>query len=113
MNKAFIGVVAVTSSMLAISMAHGSMRCPDGGDGSCVVSVGDDKSALYSCCGSPDVQSSNVKFVGNDVSSETVNVDSFTYNCGEGRFIMKITMENDKIRSIQNAGHGSGPQKCD
>ncbi len=58
MNKAFIGAVALTSSMLAISVEHGGMRCRDGGGGSCVVSVGDDKSALYSCCGSPDMQSS-------------------------------------------------------
>ena len=98
--------------MVVAGTAYGGIRCPRGG-GSCVVSEGDSKSELYSCCGSPDMQSSNGRVIKNGDVKDFVNVDSFTYNCGDGRFMYEVTMENNKIISIQNAGRGNGPQKCD
>ncbi len=98
--------------MVVVGIAYGGIRCPNGG-GSCLVNEGSDKSELYLCCGSPDMQSSNVKVIRNGDAVESVNVDLFTYNCGDGRFVKKVTMENDKIKSIQNAGRGTGAQKCD
>ena len=110
--KKTISILVAAMSMVVAGTAYGGIRCPSGG-GSCVVSEGGDKSELYACCGSPDMQSSNVRVIKNGDVKESVNVDIFTYNCGDGRFMQKVTMENDKIISIQNAGRGTGPQKCD
>ena len=101
--KKTMSILLVAMSMVVAGTAYGGIRCPSGG-GSCVVSEGADKSELYSCCGSPDMQSSNVRVIKDGNARESVNVDTFTYNCGERRFMYKVTMENDKIISIQNAG---------
>ena len=91
-------------SFLVIGTVYGGIKC----NNNCIVSVGEDKSALIACCGAPDLESYAFKIRGN----ESVNVDFFTYNCGAGAFMQKIKMENDTIISVENLGRGTGSQKC-
>ena len=101
MRKTMICILAVLLSTAVVHIAYGAMTCYNSA-GDCLVHDGMDKSELLACCGSPDMQSSNLKVTHNGGTEETVNVDSWTYNCGTDRFMKKVIMENDKIMSIQS-----------
>ena len=40
-------------------------------------------------------------------------MEKMYYNCGAGRFIKILTIEDGKIISIEDGDRGSGPIRCD
>ena len=80
-----------------------ALRC-----GSCIVSRGDSKQELLSCCGNPS----------SGYQTETYSVDSgepvkewYVYNCKDG-FVMQVIIEKGEIRSIENKGRAKGDKNC-
>ena len=81
--------------------------------------TGDSKIEVISKCGQPDdsettsYDSSGSVSGSGRVDLHTTKVDTFYYNCGEGRFIHTLTFHGSKLISIKRGGYGSGPAKCE
>jgi hypothetical protein len=76
---------------------------------------------VLSKCGPPDDSetvsydtkgSRGSVFSKGSVDLTTKKVDKLYYNCGDGRFIRVLTLIDGKLVTIENAGYGSGPEKC-
>lgn len=101
-------VALITASFfLLVSMAQAdSFRC-----GSRVVSTGDSKADVIIKCGSPDYSEvTSVEVTGSSVTK----IESFYYNCGEGRFTQILIFRGSALVGIRSSGnYGSGPQRCE
>jgi hypothetical protein len=102
-------IIIITTLVLYLvtSMAHAdSFRC-----GSRVVSTGDSKADVVIKCGPPDyseVTSIEVTDRG------AVKIETFYYNCGDGRFTRILTFRGSRLVGIGSTGnYGSGPQRCE
>ena len=112
MKKALLFVLIFCS--YSIANASSCIRC--GLDK--LACEGDSKFNAISQCGNPD----NSEIVGVDTKGHISNggrvklqertVEKMYYNCGDGRFIKILTIENGKIISIDDGGWGSGPVRC-
>jgi len=83
-----------------------SFRC-----GSRVVSTGETKIDVISKCGSPDYsEMGSVFFSG----SSAIAIETWHYNCGDGRFNYILKFKDGKLVEIKSTGtYGNGPQKCE
>jgi hypothetical protein len=100
-------VMLVTSLFLFVSTAQAdSFRC-----GSSVVSTGETKIDVIIKCGRPDY--SEVTSVSLSNYSAT-KVETFYYNCGEGRFVRILTFYGSDLVGIRSGGnYGTGPSRCE
>ena len=103
--KIFIAVMVPFFLLASIAQAD-SFRC-----GSRVVSTGDSKADVIIKCGPPDY--SEVTSV-EATSSSVIKIESFYYNCGEGRFTRVLIFRGSILVGIRSSGnYGSGPQRCE
>lgn len=109
--KKFVVFLMVLFIGAAATVSGESFYC-----GSRVVSTGDTKIEVFSKCGSPDYEEmvavETTGSVGARVDLSTKYVEKLYYNCGKDRFIRVLTFTDGKLVKIENAGYGSGPQKC-
>lgn len=73
------------------------LRCQGGSELAC---TGDSKPGFISKCGRPD----DTAYINNTAL--------LFYNCGDGQFIERVSVENGKVTSIEHGERGSGPVKC-
>lgn len=100
-------IVVITASFLLASITQAdSFRC-----GSRVVSTGDSKADVIIKCGPPDYSEvTSVEATGSSV----IKIESFYYNCGEGRFTRVLIFRGSTLVGIRSSGnYGSGPQRCE
>jgi hypothetical protein len=99
--------VAVIVLLLGFSLAQAdSIRCVSG-----IVSTGETKGDVISKCGPPDYSEvESVKFSGSSATA----IETWYYNCGEGRFNRTLKFKGSKLVEIKSPGtYGSGPPRCE
>ena len=99
--------VVVSLLLVGVSLAQAdSIRCPSG-----VVSTGDTKIDVISKCGNPDYSEvGSVKFS----ESSATAIETWYYNCGDGRFNRTLKFKGSKLVEIKSSGtYGSGPPRCE
>ena len=102
-------IVGATEASAAMS----ALRC-----GSGLVENGMTKQDVTSKCGRPDLKESvALKKIGTDVGTafraSKSKVETWHYNCGEGRFNQILYFDGGKLAVIKaSSSRGSGPQKC-
>jgi hypothetical protein len=76
-----------------------------------IVSTGETKGDVISKCGPPDYSEvGSVKFS----ESSATAIETWYYNCGDGRFNRTLKFKGSKLVEIKSSGtYGSGPQKCE
>jgi hypothetical protein len=76
-----------------------SIRC-----GTNLVRVGAIPFELFQKCGEPDQK--------DFIEARLATIEKWTYNCGSQRFIKVITIRGGRVDRIEEAGRGSGPNRC-
>ena len=118
-------IFLIVSAIAPWAWAQSSYRC-----GSYVVNVGNDQGEVLGKCGSPtykhieSVQTQGFiagetrrtgpgKTVwGGAYSTQTEQVEVWTYDCGEGAIIHRLIFKGGKLNSIKTGGHSVGPSRC-
>ena len=121
-----ISIFLIVLAMATCAWAQGSTyRC-----GNYVVSVGEGQGEVISKCGDPSythmesVQTQGLiaggtrrvgpgaTVWGGPYSTQTQQVEVWTYDCGEGTIIHRLIFKGGKLISVQTGGHSVGPSRC-
>ena len=105
------------------------MGCPGKDGGSVLLCEGDTKFDAINKCGNPGFIEQEKKEITEKSRSKTDSdpskseksgsstkkieiVETWYYNCGEGRFDKILTFVGSTLVSIRNGERGSGPEQC-
>lgn len=89
--------------LFSASTSAWTMRC-----GNCLISSGDSKALLLSCCGDPY---SGYETKDHSIESGNPLQEWYMYHCKDG-FAQQVNIEQGIIRSIENKGRVNGTQDC-
>src|SRR5512135_238748 len=112
MYKSMLAVIAVLL-LSGTTFSEGVKQCFSckSGYGSDLVCQGASTFEVTQKCGAPDHSETRDKIIsggtGDNIVATYIQIETYYYNCGEGRFIKILEFNDGELSSISNGDKGS------